>query len=585
MDELRAIREEQAIEARARAAGLRACPVARLRVRWPHGVLDVLFVEGGERGGTEGIVWTDWRSSPLGAALLDGRRRIEVVTRGERVVGTAIARSFLEHDASGSLCRVERGARAWERARRGWRRVRGSRIDVPARSERERARTMTRLDARQARAVALPMETSLLVLGAAGHGKTTLAIHRLARLARERPRARMIAIAPTEPLRVAIERALVRLGADVEVVTLRAWLRARARRAFPDFPRRRSETPAVVRALKRDPRLDAAVAAIASKPPGRIDDDHDAKDGRSAAHARRADLQHLFGDRALLATACDDEASIEATALHTRRQFSLRAERAHRHVERARRIAIDGRELDDGTPEADRTSADDEDAAVMLEIDRLRARAIGAPGPKLPRYDVIFVDEAQELAPIELRAIAHARAPEGALVVAGDDAQRLELEAETDWDEVLRALDVREAARVTLPRSHRARPALVRAIAGVLAGDRSRVPSLSVSSELAAARAIGDVVGRARHRDPRARTMVIVRDAARAARIERVIGAGRAIVTTIAHARGLEADLVIAADGERYGDDARSRRTLHFALSRARHAAMIVSLDEREARR
>jgi DNA helicase-2/ATP-dependent DNA helicase PcrA len=553
-----------AVMARARAAGLDAAPVAWMRVRWAHGLLDALFVESGASGGHAGLVWSDWRNAPLTDALLGTARRIEVVTRGERAVGAVLARAFFTHDARG-LASIESGARRWERVARGFREIR-----IAKRRWRPPApKAKVVLDAEQQRAIELDRDTSLLVLGGAGHGKTTLALHRLARLGRERPRDRMLALVPTEGLRRVVDRALVSLGATVEVLTFARWARLRARRAFPDFPRRRSDTPDEVRVIKRDPALDPALAAIAARPPGRIDDDDDAYEMRSRAHARRADLQQLFGDRDRLAQVTTDARAIERTVLHTRAQFSLRSEGAFRHVDRDRLTAIDGRALDARTPESDAATADDADAVVMFEIDRLRARANGVLPTGIRSYDVIFVDEAQELAPIELRLIARALRDGGSLIVAGDDAQRLDREGSHDWDEVLRTLGRPDAVRTTLPRSHRASPAYARTLARLRAGD-DRVPRITVDGELAAARAI------ARRVD--ARTMVLVRDEERAVRLARVLGPLGRRVTTIAHARGLEADVVIVADGEAYGDDARSRRTLHFALARARRRALVVTI-------
>jgi hypothetical protein len=90
------------------------------------------------------------------------------------------------------------------------------------------------LDAAQRDAVALPPGRALLVLGEAGHGKTTVALHRLARLWHASSRSlRAAVIVPTEGLTRLLQPLLRALGVDVEVVTYdrcaspsRSWQRA-----------------------------------------------------------------------------------------------------------------------------------------------------------------------------------------------------------------------------------------------------------------------------------------------------------------------------------------------------------------------
>ena len=93
------------------------------------------------------------------------------------------------------------------------------------------------LDAEQYEAISIGAEQPLLVLGSAGSGKTTVALHRLAQ-ARLRgrgayPQARMKVIVPEEGLARLSRRLLEPLGlSKVSVQTLDAWAYATARAAF-----------------------------------------------------------------------------------------------------------------------------------------------------------------------------------------------------------------------------------------------------------------------------------------------------------------------------------------------------------------
>ncbi len=139
-------------------------------------------------------------------------------------------------------------------------------------------------------AVTLPPGRHLLVLGEAGHGKTTVALHRMAHLWRRAGEGtRACVVVPTSGLERWLQGPLRRLGADVDVVAYERWARPQARATFRGLPRRESEdSGAAVARLKRHPALIPALGAIART--------------RSATEerARRSDLLHLFGDRVLL---------------------------------------------------------------------------------------------------------------------------------------------------------------------------------------------------------------------------------------------------------------------------------------------
>ncbi|MGE5184494.1 MAG: hypothetical protein ACM31C_20630, partial [Acidobacteriota bacterium] len=208
------------------------------------------------------------------------------------------------------------------------------------------------LDPEQQRAVDLPADTSLVIDGEAGVGKTLVALYRvasLARRARERGRRfRPLVLVPTEGLRrlcrliadrLAIESpglAGARSGAErrggsldrLEIAVVDDWLLARAHQAFPGLPRRTSEgASAQVIALKRHPAVRTVLDDFIGWKPPRGDD----KLARS-----RARLLHLFGDRDRLARVVEaaggalPERAIAQTIAHTKIQFETTTEKAHR---------------------------------------------------------------------------------------------------------------------------------------------------------------------------------------------------------------------------------------------------------------
>ena len=102
---------------------------------------------------------------------------------------------------------------------------------------RERPRSLidVELDDAQRAAVEDAAGSAMLVLGEAGHGKTTVALHRLAHLYRSAAagrRFRAVVIVPHDGLVRLLQPLVTRLGAPVNVETYERWARRQARRAF-----------------------------------------------------------------------------------------------------------------------------------------------------------------------------------------------------------------------------------------------------------------------------------------------------------------------------------------------------------------
>ncbi len=483
-----------------------------------------------------------------------------------------------------------------------------------------------RLDPAQREVVGLPPARAVLVLGEAGHGKTTVALHRLAHVWRAH-RGEILAavVVPTEGLARLLQPLLRKLGVDVEAVTYDRWARAQARRAFRDLPRRESElTPASVQRVKRDGALRSALAVLACRPPGRIDDDDDARLSRSRALVRRGDLQHLFGDRVLLEAVARQSGDIPRRAIddvldHTRVQFARTAEREHADlVDRKRMVAVDGRPLDEGTASANAGAVDAEDYAVLFELDRLRAARL--PGvARVPRaHQVLLIDEAQELAPLELALLGRSLAKDGTLIVAGDIDQQTDATTRfAGWATAMSELARPDYTSVHLDVSYRCPPAvtkLARAVLGPDVGPPRQGASARQDEgphedgvapgvlEFANEGELGERLGRAlralQRRDPRASVAAICRSPRTARRLAALWQAhvptrlvfdghflprGVAQVTTVDEVKGLEFDFVIVPDATAvdYPDLPSARRALYVVVTRARYQVLLAHVGAR----
>jgi hypothetical protein len=469
-----------------------------------------------------------------------------------------------------------------------------------------------RLDPAQQRAVDLPAGRALLVLGEAGHGKTTVALHRLARLVERGPRELCAAVVvPTDGLAGLLQPMLRRLGVDLEVLTYDRWASLRARRAFRRLPRESDTTPPSVMRLKRHPALRLALAELSAREPGRIDDDPDAPVRRSARRASRGDLQHLFGDRLLMERVAlrggIPASSVLDTLDRTRIQFSPTAEQEWAHVtDRERLVPVDGPRMDEGTAYGAAGTVDVEDYAVLCELEALRAaRDERRPRAALERrYDVLMLDEAQELAPIELAMLGRTLEREGTLIVAGDAQQQTdETTLFPGWMEAMRELGRPTFETVELEIGYRCAPEIVSLARAVLHGPGAGSPPVSQAihafdddRSLAAWLTVG-LRGLRRH-DRRASVAVICRSPRTARRIAdafrtgdlpaRLVYGGDFLprglqVTTVDQVKGLEFDFVVVpdADSQSYPDDPRSRHALYVAVTRARHEAVLAHVGER----
>lgn len=533
----------------------------------------------------------DWRTSPLAAV-------------------------FFRH-APGQMYEIETGDRTTEgRVRERWLTVGRGQLEaligedreVRADGETPRARpqpvqtpprdrdAVIVLDREQQDAVDLPADTSLVLDGEAGVGKTLVALYRVAALerrAREKSRKfRPLVLVPTEGLRRLVRLLADRLGiVKLEIAVFDDWLIERAHAAFPGLPKRISESAkAQVIHLKRHPAVRTVLDGFVGwKPP---------KDDEKLPRSR-ARLLHLFGDQDRLgrvvaaAGGALPERAIAATRAHTRAQFETTTERANRGVDADRLVALDGRSLDAGTPAEDAHTIDPEDVPVLFELVRRGA----LPPAKLALYDHIVIDEAQLRAPMELAAIGDALAPNGTVTLAGDHRQATDESAWfSGWAAARTELRRAHWEEVTLEVTYRSVPAisdLGRAITtgtATLPAEPPVDPSVWAS---ACGSAIGQTAALCWHldalitRDPWRQIAVIARNPDHARRLHTELSRGLdptlvldgdfrfepgLLVTTAAAVSGLEFDCVVIPDLSPgfYPVGPELARSLYVAATRAR---------------
>ena len=468
---------------------------------------------------------------------------------------------------------------------------RGTRADVTA-----------LLDAEQYAAVRAPADEPLVVLGSAGSGKTTVALHRLARLAAAEPervplgRARVVV--PEEGLARLSARLLAPLGGGAaRVQTLDAAFLELARRAFGPLPRIVDDPPALVTAVKRHPALFDALRPLLGQRRGsgapswrRLRrelavplTDRTFLDGVVRARRRRVAPDRGGGDGAAHAAAAGGPVEPAAGLDHRRvpQGSSRRPPGGRGHRRRAGR--------NPGRRGSCRCSS---------------PSPRGAASSRCPRPRIWYIDEAEDFSLFDLQTLAGLLHGTRSVTVAGDEAQQTS-PSFAGWERGLETLGAGGAARVRLPVSYRCpRPIaqLARAILGPLAPaqpvraarEGAPVGRFSFPGEPQAHLFLAGALRELLEAEPHAAVAVICHDAGTARRVAAVvteIPASRLVldgrfsfepgldVTDVDSVKGLEWDYVVVPDVVEsawpMSDD--GRRRLHVAVTRASWQLWLVS--------
>jgi DNA helicase IV len=569
-----------------------------------------------------GIRVVDWRVAPVARIFYRYREgdRFEETFPGRTAEGIVVARRILVfHD--GALVRIIGDQVLLERAREGrWRSsnraalslqtggaetaarsgILGVGIGVAARTQ--AAEVTALLDPHQYAAISAPPEQPLLVLGSAGSGKTTVALHRLARIAAIEPRRYPLVearvVVPEEGLARLSRRLLEPLGvAASHVQTAERWVTDLARRVFARPIPVCFDAPPLVSSLKRHPALFRAIrdgAGIgASRPSVRLPQ-------------LRQRLAELFTDRGFLSTVVGNAAgdlpttAIEETLRHTRLQLAEPVDRQLAAIsDPERKRALDGRGVAEDTPDALAGTLDVEDLPILITMMRDAKASLGAP-----EIALLAIDEAEDFSLFELAVLGELMRETGSVTLAGDEAQQT-ASSFAGWPTSVATLGVPAAQTIRLPISYRCPrqvAELARRLLGTL-GSRDTVQTAregapvgffrlptEAQAQLFLAGALRDLVDR----EPRASVGIIAADADGARRVHAVIadmpeahlvlngefGFEPGIdVTDVDNAKGLEFDYVVVPDGTAasYPRTDEARHRLHVAVTRAAHQLWVIS--------
>ncbi|HEY3446749.1 MAG TPA: ATP-binding domain-containing protein [Myxococcales bacterium] len=619
MNVVRSLLEQPQEEA---AVDARSPYFAHLRLSEPTGERDFCLGRASFVSTAREVRVVDWRFAPIARLYYRYREGdpFEEQLPGRLAEGTVSVRRVVVIHA-GQLTRIVAGSRVLVRRREDGRWLEegaglglGGGAGTAARAgslgvgqgitDRSRqADVSALLDREQYDALSAAGDKPLLVLGSAGSGKTTVALHRLATLAFREPQRypvpRIQVVVPESGLARLSSRLLEPLGLGaVSVKTLEAWFRERVHGSFGTPVRLCPETPPLIARLKRHPSLYHSLRQRLLR---------QGTAGPTSYGPVRRELAELFTDRTFLAAVVEGARGglpttcIDETVRHTMFQIQARPERETRGFDPGSLETVDGLELSEGTPEELAGTLDVEDLPIFLFLKAWRSALGGS------RLAHLVVDEAEDISLFELFVLGKLLGDQGerSVTLAGDDAQQT-FTSFAGWDQALSALGAQNAATCRLQVTYRCpRPIaeLARRILGPLAPEEpvqagregAPVGRFDFPSEAHAHLFLADAVRDLAEREPQASVGVVARTPEAAQAFHRVLSdlpEARLVlegdfsfqpgidVTDVGNVKGLEFDYVIVPDASAaaYPLDDDSRRALHVAVTRASHQLWVVAV-------
>jgi len=427
----------------------------------------------------------------------------------------------------------------------------------------------------------------VVIQGSAGSGKTTVGLHRIAWLTFHDPSAfrpqRMLVMVFSRALAAYISKVLPALGVDgVAVDTWPRWARWLRRLHFRAMPDAYSdETPAVVSRFKTHTAMLRMIDDLAAT--------HGGKNPAWVFEEVLTDRGWITEGLARYAPGAFSDREIDAIYRWCTRQHWFRSEGG-------------------GPNDHDVPCLDHEDDAILLRLHQVLRGPLEVQRGQHLRYDHLMVDEAQDLAPIELAVLIGATGKRRSVTLAGDVAQRvMEHREHAGWTDVLTALSLAHVGVSPLQVSYRSTQQIMqvaRDILGPLAPDEplaapragAPVAHLRFGDMGAAATWLAPALTDLVAREPTANVALLAADLTVARDWYEVLERSQVPnlslvdeqdfsfapgieITDIRSSKGLEFDYVVilAADARHFPAQDAARHLLHVGATRAAHQLWFVS--------
>jgi DNA helicase II / ATP-dependent DNA helicase PcrA len=291
---------------------------------------------------------------------------------------------------------------------------------------------------------------------------------------------------------------------------------------------------------------------------------------------------------------------------HTRRQF----EEPQKHITDPDDDT--GKDVEGSEIEVDDYAGtiDVEDFAVLLEWLHVSHGRVTRKTKSLTEYHHLVIDEAQDLAPVELRILGQSLGADSTVTVAGDAAQQSDPSVIfKGWDDALHQLNVAETTEARLSTNYRCpRPVAEfgHQVLGALAPaalpksirDGREVIFTAVPNEGLAVVEMTDVLSQLTSREPLASVAIICENEENASHFYEALSGNLDVrlvndgefsfkpgidITYVSQVKGLEFDYVVLPDVNIgvYPNTATARKALHIAITRAVHQLWVLSVGKK----
>ena len=429
---------------------------ARLRLTESGRELDVFL--GRATRLSHGIRIVDWRNAPISRLFYryeEGDEYAEEMADRTREGTVTIRRTM--HITAGHLQRLDTADTTYVNHAGGWtqlspdaQRLRGGQGTAlragrstgahlgsgeKLRADKHLPDIAALIDPEQFELITGPNSGVVVLRGAAGTGKTTVALHRIAYLTYAHPQAflpsKILVVVWGRAMRDYVAHVLPALGVEgVHVTTWEQWARGMVKRHYPHLPQQvADDTPEPVVRIKLHPGVADALAQASRENPS-----------QRTPEAALEDWGRVLTDKALLAEVMGDDIS------------PAQLDKAHAWCT-AQWNAVNA--WWEGDREVD-ARLDPEDDALLLRAWQLRVGPLRSKKKRPLDYAHMVLDEVQDFSPVEVNVLLETASKKQCVTLAGDTRQHITQHAGfSSWAEFLERIGVASTALSTLAVSYR----------------------------------------------------------------------------------------------------------------------------------